>query len=147
MAGRSSAGPVEFVDVYPTLVELCGLPPAPAVDGVSLRPLLADPSGSVKPVAISQYPRGKSHTGDVPLMGYSLRDERWRLTVWREDGTARVVATELYDEENDPAETVNLASRPESAAVIARLSQHLPPPGPAASRIMRNNRRAEAAAR
>jgi iduronate 2-sulfatase len=146
-AGRTSAATVELVDVYPTLVDLCGLPPAPDVDGVSLRPLLADPAGTVKPVAMSQYPRGKSKGADVPLMGYSLRDDRWRLTVWREDGTARVVATELYDEANDSDETVNVAARPESAAVIARLSRHLPPPGPAAAPIMRQSRRAEPTAR
>ncbi len=146
-AGQTSAATVEFVDIYPTLVDLCGLPPAPDVDGVSLRPLLADPAGTVKPVAISQYPRGESKGADVPVMGYSLRDDRWRLTVWREDGTARVVATELYDEANDPDETVNVAARPESAAVIARLSRHLPPPGPAAAPIMRRSRKPEATAR
>lgn len=144
-AGRSSAAVVEFVDVYPTLVDLCGLPPAAEVEGVSLRPLLLDPAGSVKPVAISQYPRGRSKGAGVPLMGYSLRDERWRLTVWREDGTARVIATELYDELNDPDETVNVASRPEMAAVIDRLSQHLPPVGVAATPIMRRSRQAEPA--
>jgi hypothetical protein len=86
----------------------------------------------VKPVAISQYPRGRGRGADVPLMGYSIRDERFRLTVWREDGTSRVVATELYDEADDPAETRNLAADPAHAETIARLSRHLPPPVPAA---------------
>ncbi len=146
-AGRSSAALVEFVDIYPTLVDLCRLPPKADLDGISLRPLLADPSGSVKPVAISQYPRGRGAGAEVPLMGYSLRDDRWRLTVWREDGTPRVVARELYDELNDPDETINLASDPGLAPVIARLSEHLPPPGPAASRSLRRARQEEAAGR
>ena len=131
-AGRSSDALVEFVDVYPTLVDLCGLPPAAGLAGASVRPLLVDPGATVKPVAISQYPRGRGRGADVPLMGYSIRDERFRLTVWREDGTSRVVATELYDEADDPAETRNLAADPAHAETIARLSRHLPPPVPAA---------------
>jgi len=130
-AGRSSDAVVEFVDVYPTLVDLCGLPPASGVAGVTLRPLLDAPEGSVKPVAVSQYPRGRGRGADVPLMGYSIRDDRFRLTVWREEGTSRVVATELYDEADDPAETRNLAADPSHAETVARLSGHLPPPAAA----------------
>ncbi|MGI9176468.1 MAG: sulfatase [Pirellulales bacterium] len=133
VGGGTCAAPVEFVDVYPTLTDICGLPVARGMDGTSLEPLLLDPSGSVKPVAISQYPRGKGRGSDVPVMGYSIRDDRWRLTVWREDGSARVVATELYDERDDPDETRNVAADPARRAVIERLSQHLPPPGPSAA--------------
>jgi iduronate 2-sulfatase len=94
-------------------------------------PLLRDPSGSVKPVAISQYPRSKGDGADVPVMGYSIRDDRWRFTAWREDGGSRIVATELYDERDDPNETRNLAFEPQYKPIIERLSAHLPPPGPA----------------
>lgn len=132
-AGTTCNAPVEFVDLYPTLADVCGLPQPTGIDGVSLEPLLLDPAATVKPVAISQYPRGKGRGSDVPLMGYSVRDDRWRLTVWREDGTDRVVATELYDEQNDPYETRNVAAAPEHREVVERLSRHLPPPGPAAS--------------
>lgn len=128
--GRKCSAPVEFVDVYPTLVDACGLTPPAGLAGTSLLPLLRDPSGSVKPVAVSQYPRKAADGAGVPLMGYSVRDDRWRLTVWREDGTAREVARELYDERDDPDETRNVASEPRHAAVVARLSKHLPPPGP-----------------
>jgi iduronate 2-sulfatase len=130
-AGNACDALVEFVDIYPTLVEACGLPPAAGLAGTSLVPLLRDPSGSVKPVAISQYPRGKGRGADLPLMGYSIRDDRWRFTAWREDGGSRIVATELYDERDDPDETRNLAADPELKPVIDRLSAHLPPPGPA----------------
>ena len=59
-------------------------------------------------------------------MGYSIRDERWRLTLWRGKKNGNIVATELYDENNDPAETVNLAEKPEHKAVVEALSRHLP---------------------
>ena len=129
-AGKTAAAPVEFVDVFPTLADACGLPPATGLAGTSLVPLLRDPSGSVKPVAISQYPRSKGEGADVPVMGYSIRDDRWRFTAWREDGGSRIVATELYDERDDPNETRNLAFEPQYKPIIERLSAHLPPPGP-----------------
>lgn len=124
-AGRKSLSLAEFIDIYPTLTELCGLPRQKDVEGVSLRPILDDAGARVRLVAISQYPRsdaGKS------LMGYSIRDERWRLTLWRDRSANTIHATELYDEANDPHETVNVATKAEHAEVIARLSKHLPPP-------------------
>jgi choline-sulfatase len=124
-AGRKSASLAEFIDIYPTLADACGLPKPKDVEGVSLKPVLDDASAQVRPVAISQYPRsdaGKS------LMGYSIRDERWRLTLWRDRKDNSIHATELYDEANDPHETVNVATQAEHAEVIARLTKHLPPP-------------------
>jgi hypothetical protein len=61
-------------------------------------------------------------------MGYSIRDDRWRLTLWRDRSANTIHATELYDEVNDPHETVNVATKAEHAEVIARLSKYLPPP-------------------
>jgi hypothetical protein len=116
---------VEFIDIYPTLADVCGLPKPKDVEGVSLKPLLDDPTAHVRPVAISQYPRGDA---GVSLMGYSIRDDRWRLTLWRNRADNSIHATELYDEVNDPHETANVAKQPEHAEVIARLSKHLPPP-------------------
>jgi len=130
-AGRSCTAPVEFVDVYPTLVDVCGLPAVAGLEGASLEPLLVDPTAAAaKPVAISQYPRGREDGAEVPLMGYSIRDDRWRFTAWREDGGARIVATELYDERDDTDESRNVASDERFAPVIERLMRHLPPPAP-----------------
>ena len=61
-------------------------------------------------------------------MGYSIRDDRWRLTLWRDRKDNSIHATELYDEVGDPHETVNVATKPELAEVIARLTKFLPPP-------------------
>jgi choline-sulfatase len=145
-AGKTASAVVEFVDVYPTLTDACGLPPAADLAGTSLVPLLHDPSASVKQVAISQYPRGAGKGAGTPLMGYSIRDDRWRLTVWRENAGTRIVATELYDEANDPAETRNLAATPALREVVERLSRHLPPVGQPSSRGQRQRRSAPAAA-
>jgi len=85
----------------------------------------------VRPVAISQYPR---NDGAKSLMGYSIRDDRWRLTLWRDRKDNTIHATELYNEANDPHETMNVAGNAQRpggegyAEVIARLSKHLPPP-------------------
>ena len=60
-------------------------------------------------------------------MGYSIRDERYRCTFWRERAGSKIVAGELYDEKNDPAETVSLFDKPESKVIIEALSKFLPP--------------------
>ena len=78
--------------------------------------------------AISQYPRSSKDHGGL-LMGYSVRDERWRATFWRKRDGEEIGYTELYDEVNDPAETVNLAESSEHAELLARLVKYLPPVG------------------
>lgn len=130
-AGRKCEAPVEFVDVYPTLAELCGLPAPTKLDGSSLKRFLDDPNSPATDVAISQYPRRDTVTG-TDLMGYSIRDSRWRAIFWRERNGSKMIATELYDEQNDPTETVSLANRPEHVALLESLAKHLPPVGSAA---------------
>jgi len=124
-AGQKCNAPVEFVDVYPTLADLCGLPKPAGLPGSSLKPFIENPATPMAKVAISQYPRSAGQAGAV--MGYSIRDERWRATFWRERNGSKIVATELYDEKNDPAETVSLHDQPEHKAVIESLSKFLPP--------------------
>ena len=126
-AGQKCNAPVEFVDVYPTLADLCGLPIPAGLDGSSLKPFIENPAAPSMKVAISQYPRNAGKTGGGDVMGYSIRDDRWRCTFWRERNGAKIVATELYDEVNDPAETVSLHDKPENKAIIEALSKFLPP--------------------
>ena len=74
--GTATRRVVELVDVYPTLVDLCGLPPVPGLDGVSLRPLLEDPEADVKSAAFSQYVRRPRNSPDGNrYMGYAMRTE------------------------------------------------------------------------
>lgn len=125
--GKKTMSLAEFVDIYPTLAEACGLPVPAGLEGTSLVPILNNPEASVRPVAISQYPRSDRGRS---LMGYSIRDDAWRLTLWRDRQTNAIHATELYDEINDPHETRNLASENTHRATIQRLSRFLPPPIP-----------------
>ena len=109
----------ELLDLYPTLVELCGLPKAEGLEGKSLVPILDDPTASVKKGAFTQHPRPAYFTGAPDVMGRSVRTARYRYTEWRDFKTGKVVATELYDHEKDPLETVNIAGLPSSAAALA----------------------------
>ncbi|HEX8913596.1 MAG TPA: sulfatase [Humisphaera sp.] len=112
---------VEFVDVYPTLAELAGVPRPDGLAGTSLAPLLADPAKAWKPAAFSQYPRAIPQKGAG--MGYTVRTDRYRLVEWRVKG--ETAAVELYDHQADPAETVNLAADPAHAATVKELTAML----------------------
>jgi iduronate 2-sulfatase len=115
--GARTSALVELVDLYPSLSELAGLPPAPGVEGVSFAPLLAQPRQNWKQAAFSQYPRGK-------VMGYSMKTDRYRYTEWVEPGQTPI-ARELYDHRRDPQETVNVAGLAENKEVAAELSRQL----------------------
>lgn len=130
-AGKKCDVPVEFVDVYPTLADICGLPAPTKIDGTSLKDFIIDPTAPSTRVAISQYPRKDMATG-IDVMGYSIRDSRWRAIFWRDRNGPNIIATELYDEQNDPTETVSLAGKPEHKALMESFAKHLPPVGSAA---------------
>lgn len=110
-AGKSTKTPAEMVDFYPTLAELCGLKPPGYVSGVSLVPVLDDPSATPRTSAFTQY-----------AGGYSIRTDRYRYTEWGADGSD---GAELYDHRSDPQEMQNLAATPEHAATVKQLSKQL----------------------
>ena len=116
--GGVAAQPVELLDLFPTLAELCNLEPPKELEGASLVPILENPSSAVwdKPAVTQVY-----HSATA--WGYSLRTPRWRYTEWMQ-GEAGV---ELYDHEHDPEEIHNLASKEEYKAVMAELSAKLKP--------------------
>ncbi len=125
-AGWKCEAPVEFVDVYPTMADICGLPIPDRLGGNSLKNFIENPDAPATDVAISQYPRS---TPDGAVMGYSIRNERYRATFWRVRNGSKIVATELYDEQQDPNETVSLADMPEHKGLLATLAKHIPPVG------------------
>ena len=126
--------PISLIDVYPTFVDLCGLPENPhaqpgrsgyPLDGHSLRPLLLDPEGewSGPEVAITALP-GKDHSQHREHVGtlyphFSVRSRDWRYSL-TSDGQE-----ELYHYPDDPNEFTNLASDPEYAKKKSQLLQQL----------------------
>lgn len=108
--GKQSTRTVDFSSLYPTLCELAGLPIPKHVEGRSIVPLLKNPSADWSHPAITTHGY-KNHT---------VRTEAWRYIRYA-DGSE-----ELYDEQNDPYEWTNLASKPEHAAIKADLAKHLP---------------------
>ena len=102
--------PVSLLDIYPTLIELAGLPPMSGLDGASLVPLLKNPKAKWDRPAIMTQGKGN----------HAVRSDRYRYIRYA-DGTE-----ELYDHDKDPWEHTNLAKNAEFAAVIAAHKKHLP---------------------
>lgn len=115
--------PVEFVDIFPTLSELAGLPVPGHLQGVSAVPLMDNPDQPWKPAVFSQFLReGIWIAPDgIEYMGYAVRTDRYRYVVWIDRETGQLTASELYDHQMDPDENVNLAERPEYAETLAEL--------------------------
>ncbi len=109
---------VSLLDLYPTLVDLCGLPGRKELEGRSLKPLLADPATAWDRPVVTTHGRNN----------HAVRSERWRYIRYA-DGSE-----ELYDHQADPMEWTNLAGERKHAAVKKELSQWLPkvnvPEGP-----------------
>lgn len=108
--GAAARGLAELVDLYPTLAELAGIKPPGPLDGVSLAPMLDNPSASIKDAAFTQTQNG-----------YAVRTDRWRYIEW---GTGQD-GVQLYDMERDPGETTNLAQDARHAATVADLKGRL----------------------
>lgn len=106
--GRSDQ-PVSLVDLFPTLVDLAGLPPAPGLDGVSLEPLWASPEAPWDR-AVPSFKRREA----------AVRTDRWRAIFYRDGGE------ELYDHDADPHEWHNLAGDPADAGILEQLHALLP---------------------
>ena len=96
---------VSLLDIYPTLVDLCGLPVSDRLEGESLVPLFENPNASrSKPVLSSWY-----------YGNFAVRSNRWRYIQYR-DGSS-----ELYDHQQDPDEHRNLVNRPESEQIVQQV--------------------------
>jgi iduronate 2-sulfatase len=106
--GTASRSLVEFVDVYPTLAELCGIAAPANLEGQSLVPLLNTPSRKWKKAAFSQLVYEN-------ITGRAVRTDRYRYIRWEGPGAGE----ELYDHDKDPHEFTNLALKPEARGVLA----------------------------
>lgn len=123
--GGRSTQPAELLDMYPTLIELAGVPARDDLEGLSLVPQLKDAAAKRERPAITSHNQGN----------HGIRSEKWRYIHYA-DGSE-----ELYDMVKDPEEWDNLAGKPEYAEVIAEHKKWLPkidvPPAPnSAHRIL-----------
>ncbi|MEO2007137.1 MAG: sulfatase [Pirellulaceae bacterium] len=116
---------VEFVDIFPSLCELCDLPLDDGLEGRSFVPLLSNPDRQWKSSAFSQFRRVIPGYGKVARgMGYSMRTDRYRFTEWTVPGT-EFHAFELYDHQLDPNENINLAVETDHQPLVGRLRKQL----------------------
>lgn len=108
--GHRCSQPVELLDLYPTLADLCGLPIPQHLEGHSLRPQIENPNQLRPWPAITSHNQGN----------HSARDSRWRLIRYA-DGSQ-----ELYDMVADPNEWKNLIDDQELRGQVAELAKHFP---------------------
>lgn len=110
--GSRSNEVVSTQSIYATLMELTGLDRPEWVDGSSLVPLLENPDMEWNDVAITTY-------GDYG--NFSVRDDNWRYIIYSNG------EEELYNNEVDPLEYINLANDPQYASIKAALAARIPP--------------------
>jgi arylsulfatase A-like enzyme len=108
--GSRCAEPVNLIDLYPTLNELCGLPPRAELEGRSIAAQLKDPAARRDEPSLTTFLRGN----------HAIRDRDWRYIRYA-DGSE-----ELYDHRVDPNEWTNVAGQPAHAAVKRELARWLP---------------------
>lgn len=114
--GRTTDSIVEFLDLYPTLTDFCGITATNKLSGQSLRPVLENSSKGWKNDAFTQVLRKND------MMGYSIRTDRWRLIQWGAQGED---GYELYDHSKDEGEYYDLANNPEYKQIKMKLVNQL----------------------
>jgi iduronate 2-sulfatase len=141
IGGKQTDSLAELIDLYPTLIQLCGLPQPSGLDGTSLVPVLNNPALPLKTAAFSQHPRpayyDRTPSGLPEAMGVSVRTPQLRYTEWRDWSTGELIGAELYEHPADEAEMVNVVDRlgdSEAAQDAKRKLHALFPPDVAPSR-------------
>jgi iduronate 2-sulfatase len=120
--GQKTDALAELVDLYPTLAAACGLALPDKLEGKDLAPVLKDPKTSWKKAAFSVYEKPVKGMGNT--LGRAMRTDRYRFIEWKGKAGDKAVY-ELYDEQADPQETVNLADAPDQKPLVDELKQQL----------------------
>lgn len=121
----------ELIDMFPSLCELAGIDVPDYMQGTSFVPLLEDPDRPWKKAAFSQFHRRPKVSADGKrYMGYSINTEKYHYIAWYdwnpETGTKGMFkGEELYDSQNDPYETINVADKAEFREIVKSLSKQL----------------------
>lgn len=110
---------VEYVDIYPTLLDLTGLKTVNYLEGNSMKPIMENPDLDWKTAAFSQFNRGKD------VEGYTMKTKDFRYTEWHSKSTGKVLGVELYDHQIDYLETKNVAHLPEYSEIVVLLQRQL----------------------
>jgi len=111
--GQETDALVEYVDIYPTLCELAGLPLPFHLQGESLAPLLDNPSQPWKEAVYSRWIRGET-----------IITKQHTYTEWHNDNSG-FVSRMLYNLDDDPEETANISEKPENAGLVEYLHKKL----------------------
>ncbi|WNC69171.1 sulfatase [Thalassotalea nanhaiensis] len=107
----------EYIDIYPTLADICNLPSPKNLDGSSFNKLFSDPFSAHKKAAFSQVSRPWPGNKPITHMGYTVRTDVYRYTRWIETKSQRMISEELYHTENDVLERQNLINSASSQSV------------------------------
>lgn len=122
---------VEATDLFPTLCDLAGIRIPDNMEGISLKPLLKNPGKALKSAVFSHYHQKPRSTVDGNrYMGYSMVTPRYHYVEWYHwDDENKIafdlVGVELYDNQTDPQENVNIAANPENTELVSKLSKQL----------------------
>ncbi len=137
MAPSKTNAQTEHIDIFPTICDLAGVDIPSVLDGKSLVPLMKNPAASVKEYSVSQYPRSSAAAenerlgyADPNSMGYSIRTEQYRYTIWMGNGfrsnkpfdKSLIIGTELYDYKKDPLEKVNVVNDKKYLAITKKMN-------------------------
>ena len=115
---------VEFVDIYPSLCELAGIPTPAKLHGKSFVPLIKNPEKKWKNAAYSMWPVNYNNP-ETLILGYSIKTDRYRYTEWIRQKDQEVVERDLFDHKTDPGENNDIAKNPESIGIMNQLSKIL----------------------
>ena len=118
---------VSLIDIYPTLMDLCGLPfentkniKGHSLDGKSLKQLMGRTTvveNSKESIALSAVYAGPENENDPSMQHYAIRTNRYRYILYNNG------LEELYDHENDPHEWTNIAEK--NKTVLEEMRQHM----------------------
>jgi len=125
-AGQQTEALTEFVDIYPSLSQLCDLPLPGHLEGTSFLPVLENPDRKWKDAAFSVWVNKKyRYDEEIQIIGYAMRTDRYRYIEWRRTKTGEILARELYDHKVDAQENENVADDPEYSDVVVTLSEKM----------------------
>ncbi len=113
--------PVEALDIYPTLADLCGFQKPEHLEGKSILPLLNKPETNEDDYAYSVWPHDRAKY-EKTVMGYAVKTSQYNYVEWVKLSSGEVLASELYDHKIDPMETRNVIDDNNYTEVINRLS-------------------------